>query len=84
VIDFRFLRHVLAVIGRELSGLDLRVINCESVKGIVEYCPNLECLYFFEAFESEDRCAALETMIKNGLKRLKVLRVKGKSVRQGA
>jgi hypothetical protein len=84
VIDFSLLRPVLAVIGRELSGLDLRVINCDSVKGIVEYCPNLERLHFLDVVKCEDRSAALETLIKNGLKRLKVLRVNCVNVRLGS
>jgi hypothetical protein len=73
-MDFSLLRPVLAVIGRQLSGLNLGVVNSESLDGIVEYCPNLECLYlyFVEEVEDEEGSAALETLIKNRMKRLKV------------
>jgi hypothetical protein len=82
VVDFSLLRPVLAVIGRELSGLSLRLMNGESVDVIIEYCPSLECLQFFKPNPDEEIQIHFEQSLKNSLKKLAYFEFGGESARR--
>jgi hypothetical protein len=72
---------ILSAIRRNLVRLDLLVSSKEVVEGIVEHCQNLQ--YLKLGFKNEDETEALVEELKNGLKKLSILMVNGKSIRLG-